>query len=179
MTIYFTRHGETTMNEVDHICGITDCELTEKGRQQAKVLAEKCASEAKEIGLIICSPLKRARDTAQAVADRLGIPVIIDERLTEWDYGSYEDMHRTAEGFAQAKREFGVKMKGGGESLLQLAHRVYSCIDDIKAKYEGKTVLCVCHGGVCRIAHTYFKDMPTDEFSNFFMGNCELRKYDV
>ena len=178
MTIYFTRHGETEMNLLDHISGVTDCELTKKGRQQAAELAKKCAG-AGDIDVIIASPLKRAQDTAAAVSERIGVPVVTDERLTEWDYGEYEDMHRTAEGFAQAKREFGVRMKGGGESLLQLAHRVYSCIDDIRAKYPGKTVLCVCHGGVCRIAETYFEDMTTERFSNFFMGNCELRKYEI
>ena len=70
-------------------------------------------------------------------------------------------------------------MKDGGESLLQLAHRVYSCIDDIRRQYAGMTVLCVCHGGVCRVAETYFRDMSTDAFSHFFMGNCELRKYSI
>ena len=178
MTIYFTRHGETTMNVHDHISGVTDCELTERGRQQAQELAEKCAV-AGDIDLIIASPLKRAQETARAVAGRINVPIKTDTRLTEWDYGEYEDLHRTAEGFAQAKREFGVRMKGGGESLLQLAHRVYSCIDDIRANYPDKTVLCVCHGGVCRIAETYFNDMTTEEFSHFFMGNCEVRGYDI
>lgn len=178
MTIYFTRHGETTMNIVDHISGVTDCELTERGLSQARELAEKCA-ELDHIDIIICSPLKRARVTAQIVADRIYVPIMIDERLREWDYGTYEDMHRTAEGFSQAKLEFGVKMKGGGESLLQLGHRVYSCIDDLIRDYKGKSVLCVCHGGVCRVAETYFKDMTMEEYSHFFMGNCELRRYVV
>ena len=178
MTIYFTRHGETTMNRLDHISGVTDCELTDIGMQQAEELAKKCA-EAGDIDVIIASPLKRAQETAKAVSELINVPIKTDIRLTEWDYGEYEDKHRTTEGFAQAKREFGVKMKGGGESLLQLAHRVYSCIDDIRATYPDKTVLCVCHGGVCRIAETYFNDMTTEQFSHFFMGNCELRKYET
>ena len=178
MTIYFTRHGETTMNVHDHISGVTDCELTDVGRQQARELAKKCA-EAGDIDIIIASPLKRAQETARAVAELINVPIKTDVRLTEWDYGGYEDMHRSAEGFAQSKREFGVRMKGGGESLLQLAHRVYSCIDDIRANYSDKTVLCVCHGGVCRIAETYFMDMTTERFMGFFMGNCELRKYEI
>ena len=166
------------MNLQDHISGVTDCELTERGLQQAEELSARCA-EAGDIDLIICSPLKRARATAKAVAKRINAPIRIDPRLTEWDYGEYEGRHRTTEGFAQAKREFGVKMKGGGESLLQLAHRVYSCIDDIIKTYPDKTVLCVCHGGVCRVAETYFNDMTVEQFSHFFMGNCELRRYEV
>ena len=177
--IYFTRHGETTMNVADHISGVTDCALTENGIRQAEALAAVCAGHP-EISLIVCSPLMRARRTAEIVAAQIHVPVVTDERLREWDYGSYEDQPRDATpDFQAAKREFGVRMKDGGESLLQLAHRVYSCIDDIRQQYAGMTVLCVCHGGVCRIAETYFKDMSTEAFSNFFMGNCELRQYEL
>ena len=177
--IYFTRHGETTMNVEDHISGVTDCALTENGIEQAKQLAAVCAAH-REIGLILCSPLQRARKTAEIIAETLHVPVITDARLREWNYGSYENQPRSeTPEFQAAKREFGVRMKDGGESLLQLAHRVYSCIDDIRRQYAGMTVLCVCHGGVCRVAETYFRDMSTDAFSHFFMGNCELRKYSI
>ena len=177
--IYFTRHGETTMNAEDHISGITDCALTENGIMQAEQLAEICAAQG-DIDLILCSPLKRARRTAEIVAAKLRVPVMTDERLREWNYGSYEDQPRGGSPeFQAAKREFGVRMKDGGESLLQLAHRVYCCIDDIRKQYAGMTVLCVCHGGVCRAAETYFKDMTIDAFSHFFMGNCELRRYEI
>ena len=166
------------MNLEGNISGITDCDLTEKGRQQAGKLAEICSMEP-HIDQIVCSPLKRARETAGIVAERIHAPVSIDPRLREWDYGTYEGMPRSVDGFQEAKREFGVRMKGGGESLLQLSHRVYSCIDEILLHYPGKAVLCVCHGGVCRAAETYFHDMSIEEFSHFFMGNCELRKYEI
>lgn len=177
--IYFTRHGETTMNAENRVSGITDCDLTENGIAQARQLAEICAAHG-EINLILCSPLRRARKTAEIIASRIHVPVLTDERLREWNYGSYEDQPRggTPE-FQKAKREFGVRMPGDGESLLQLAHRVYSFIDEIREKYNGLTVLCVCHGGVCRVAETYFKDMTTEAFSHFFMGNCELRRYEI
>lgn len=177
--IYFTRHGETTMNAENHISGITDCDLTATGIAQAQQLAALCAQQG-DIGLILCSPLKRARKTAEIIAAQIHVPVVTDARLREWDYGSYEDQPRdAAPEFQAAKREFGVRMKDGGESLLQLAHRVYSCIDGIRQQYAGMTVLCVCHGGVCRAAETYFRDMSTDAFSHFFMGNCELRRYEI
>ena len=178
MKIYATRHGQTDWNKADKICGITDVELTDKGREQAKELAEKCAAKG-DIDIIICSPLKRARDTAQAVADKIHKEIIIDEGLTEWNYGSYEGLHRSAESFPNAKIQFGCKMKGGGESLLQLSHRVYSVIDKVREQYPDKNVLLVCHGGVCRVIETYFNDMTTEQFLHFFMGNCELREYNI
>lgn len=178
MKIYATRHGQTDWNKADKICGITDVELTDKGREQAKELAEKCAEKG-DIDIIICSPLKRARDTAQAVADKIHKEIIIDEGLTEWNYGSYEGLHRSAEGFPNVKIQFGCKMNGGGESLLQLSHRVYSVIDKVREQYHDKNVLLVCHGGVCRVIETYFNDMTTEQFLHFFMGNCELREYNI
>lgn len=178
MKIYSARHGQTEWNSKDVICGITDINLTEKGKKQALELAEKAYAKG-DIDVILCSPLKRARETAQAVADKIHKDIIIDERLTEWNYGFYEGKHRTAEGFADSKVAFGVKMGENGESLLQLAHRIYTILDEVREKYSDKNVLLVCHGGVCRVIETYFHNMTTEEFLNFFMGNCELREYEA
>jgi len=121
--------------------------------------------------------MKRALTTAKAVADSCGLDIITDERLREWDYGEYEGKSRFTDGFAENKVNFGVKMGKTGESLLQLSHRVYSLLDDIKKKYSGKTILIVCHGGICRVIETYFNDMTNEEYSNWFMDNCQLKEY--
>lgn len=177
MRIYSTCHGQTGWNLDNRICGITDVNLTYNGLEQAKNLAK----EIKMIGdvdVIICSPLKRAVQTARIVSDKIGVPFVTDDRLTEWDYGQYEGMERYAKGFAQNKVEFGCKMGKTGESLLELAHRVYGFLDDIVNTYEHENVLLVSHGGVCRIIETYFRDMTNDEFLNYFHGNCEIRVYE-
>lgn len=176
MKIYATRHGQTEWNFFEKICGISDIELTEKGIEQAGELAEK-AAVCGDIDVIIVSPLKRAVKTAEIIAEKIGKPIRIDDRLIEWNYGDYEGKSRFTKNFPNAKMEFGCKMPCGGESLLQLAHRVYSCIDDVRKQYADKNVLLVCHGGVCRVIETYFNDMTTEQFAHFFMGNCELREY--
>ena len=87
MKLYAARHGQTIWNAQNRICGRTDVDLTEKGIQQAKILAaavEKCA-----VDVILSSPLKRARDTSQIVAEHNRIPVLVEDRLTEQDYGIY------------------------------------------------------------------------------------------
>lgn len=178
MIIYVTRHGETPFNREDLICGATDLMLTERGHEQAEALAD-AAEKLPDISALIVSPMIRAQQTAKHVSDRLGLPIVTEERLREWDYGSYEGRHRTAEGFLQAKLDFGKRMPDGGESLFQLSHRVYSALDDIISGYAGRNVLIVCHGGVCRVAESYFNDMTADDFAHFFMGNCEIRKYTV
>lgn len=174
MNLLVTRHGETTWNELNRVCGRTDAELTARGIAQAKALA----LEAKQYHFerIISSPLKRAVGTSEIIAEVCNVPVIIDNRLIEQDYGIYEGVDRKDTGFLENKRNFAYKYPGG-ESMLQVARRVYEFIDEIKEKYAGKNVLLVSHGGVCRIIHTYFEDMKNDEFFRYTLENCKLKVY--
>ena len=82
--------------------------------------------------------MKRAVKTAEIISKRTGLEIITDERLREWDYGDYEGRSRFSDGFDENKVNFAVKMGKNGESLLQLAHRVYSVLDDVIEKYRGK-----------------------------------------
>lgn len=175
MKIYSTRHGQTDFNKRDIVLGSTDIELNETGLSQAEELAEKVAGL--DVDIIIASPMLRAMKTAQFVAEKNGLEIITDNRLREWNYGEYEGKTRFTEGFAENKKNFGVKMGKTGESLLQLAQRVYSALDDIIKNYSEKNVLIVSHGGVCRVIEIYFHDMTTAEFENWFMDNCQIIEY--
>ncbi|MBQ9956193.1 MAG: histidine phosphatase family protein [Ruminococcus sp.] len=179
MKIYSTRHGQTDYNKADRILGVTDIELNDTGLKQAQELAEYIRTSGIKIDLIISSPMKRAYRTAEIISSVNGIEHQTDARLREWDYGDYEGQHRTAEGFAENKRNFGVKMGNTGESLLELSHRVYSLLDEVQEHFSDKTVLLVSHGGICRVIETYFNNMTTEQFSNWFMGNCQLLEYDT
>lgn len=176
MNIYSTRHGQTDFNKDELILGTTDIELNEKGLQQAGELADKIR-EMNCIDIIISSPMKRALRTASIVSEKTGIPVVTDERFREWDYGRFEGKSRFTEGFAENKVNYGVRMGQTGESLLQLSHRVFSALDDIISRYDGKNVLIVSHGGVCRVIEMYFHNMTTEEYSGWFMENCGIIQY--
>ncbi|MBO7472891.1 MAG: histidine phosphatase family protein [Ruminococcus sp.] len=178
MKIYSTRHGQTSYNRQEIILGTTDILLDSTGEKQAEELAKRI-NDLNSIDIIISSPMKRALQTSKAIADKCGLDIITDERLREWDYGEYEGKSRFTEGFAENKVNFGVRMGKSGESLLQLAHRVYSALDDIIKNYSDKNVLIVSHGGVCRVIETYFNDMTTESFSNWFMDNCGLIVYNT
>lgn len=178
MKIYSTRHGQTDFNKNEFILGTMDIPLNETGLVQAEKLAE-AVEKLGDVDIIICSPMVRALTTAMAVSQRCGIGLIADERLREWDYGSFESLPRDTDGFAENKREFAVRMRNGGESLLQLSHRVYSALDDIIRNYNGQNVLIVSHGGICRVIETYFHDMTTEQYSGWFMENCQLIEYNI
>lgn len=176
MKIYITRHGETEWNKLNKVIGLTDMELTQRGIEQAELLAVKL--ENCGIDLIISSPLKRACETARISAEKYGIPLITDNRLIEQNYGIYEGTDRKDPRFLANKRNFAYRYPNG-ESMMQMAYRTYSLIEEIREKYADKTVLLVSHGGVCRVIRTYFMDMTNDEFTAYSMENCALEMFEI
>ena len=154
MKLYVARHGETEWNRLNKVCGRTDSPLTDKGLQQAQLLAERLDSCS--IDVIIASPLSRAQETARAVAERKHLPVLTDERLIEQDYGVYEGVQRDDRDFLNNKRMFAYRYPGG-ESMMDIARRTYDLIIETRETYPDSSVLFVCHNGICRIPSTAVK----------------------
>jgi len=176
MKLYVARHGETEWNARNKICGRTDIPLTERGLAQAKILAEKTADL--DIDIIIASPMIRAQQTAAAVSEKCGIPILTDERLIEQDFGIFEGMDRATPGYLANKRMFAYRYPGG-ESQMIVAHRVYGLVEELKEKYPDQNVLLVCHGGVCRVIRTYFEDMTNEEYFLYSEENAAVKEYEL
>ena len=174
MRLFVARHGQTTWNAQNKICSITDVDLTEKGIEQAHLLALSVKEQ--DIDIIISSPLNRAVATSRIVSDECNIPMKIDERLIEQDYGIFEGADGKDEDFLNHKRNFAYKYPNG-ESMMQVAYRVYGLLEEIKKDYCDKNILIVSHGGVCRIINTYFRDMTNEEFFNYRLENGKLEEY--
>ena len=88
--IYLIRHGQTAFNEQGIISGQIETDLTELGRRQASEGALKLKDEGVHFDLILCSPLKRTKDTAKIIADVLPAPIVFDKDLQEFNNGIYE-----------------------------------------------------------------------------------------
>lgn len=176
MKLYVARHGETAWNAENKICGRTDIPLNERGMEQAVVLAERMADV--HIDRIIASPMIRARQTAEAVAEKQGLPITFDERLIEQNFGIYEGKDRKDPDYLANKRMFAYRYPGG-ESQMDVAHRIYGFIEELKKKYPDEHVLLVCHGGVCRSVRTYFENMTNEEYFYFSEENANARVYDL
>lgn len=176
MHFYFTRHGQTFWNVSNQICGATDIGLTEQGYNQAKTLGETIRQQYKDIDLILTSPLSRAYKTALTISEITGIPLQIEPRLMEQNFGVYESTPRDSAEFHEAKKNFCDRFKTG-ESMLQVAARIFSLLDEIR-KDADHTVLLVAHNGIARHIEAYFHSMSNEEFSSFGIGNCEIRRYD-
>ena len=174
--LYFTRHGQTVWNVENKICGVTDIELTELGKQQAVQLGKTIAEKNLHIDQILCSPLIRAKNTAQYIADITGLPLREEERLREQCFGKYEGTARNGTEFLHDKGKF-IHSYDGGETMLKLAQRIYNLIDDLKK--DDKVYLLVAHNGISRVIQSYFYDMENDEYASFGIGNCEILEYDI
>lgn len=174
MKLYVTRHGQTAWNRENIVCGVTDLPLDETGMEQARETARKLKDT--PIDRVIVSPLLRARQTAALICEGRDLPVMIDPRIKEQNYGVYEGASRFDEGFLNNKKSFAIRYPGG-ESQMSTAARVYAFLEDIAQKYPEESVLLVCHGGICRIIESYFHDMTNEAFFQFNAGNCQVLEY--
>lgn len=174
LKLYVARHGETPYNVKNLICGISDVPLNENGRKQADFLADQLKNE--DIDMIISSPLKRARETAQIVGQKLNREVIIDQRLHEIDFGVFEGKPGKTDLFQQVKRNHAVSYPQG-EKLFQVVQRVYNFLDEIQNLYQDQKILVVCHGGIVRVIHSYFHDMTNEELFTWLPENCCCQIY--
>ena len=143
------RHGQTELSVQRRYSGRGNPELTEVGRSQAADAARYLAQKG-GIAAVISSPLHRAHATATAAADALGLSVVIDENLTETDFGEWEGLtfpeaaksHPDVHG--RWLRDTSLAAPGG-ESFDEVGQRVRRARDRIVAEYPGATVLVVSH----------------------------------
>ncbi|AOW15851.1 phosphoglycerate mutase [Hydrogenophaga crassostreae] len=155
--ILAVRHGETAWNRATRIQGHTDIDLNAHGRWQAEQLAQALSDQ--DIAACYASDLSRAHATAQAVADRHGLPVQTHAGLRERCFGAFEGRTWTeleaahpVETLAWRKREPDFAPPGG-ESLRQLQERVVHAVSELAAQHPGEQVLMVAHGGVLDILY--------------------------
>jgi broad specificity phosphatase PhoE len=90
--ILLARHGETEWNRLGRWQGHADPPLNDLGRRQAEILAEQLAGDT--VSAVYSSDLRRARETARIVAERIGLPVTEDSALREIDVGSWSGLTR-------------------------------------------------------------------------------------
>ncbi|MFI8004626.1 bifunctional RNase H/acid phosphatase [Streptomyces sp. NPDC086010] len=151
-TFVLLRHGETALTPEKRFSGSggTDPELSATGRHQASCAADAFAARG-TVQDIVSSPMRRCRETAAAVAGRLGLDVRIEEGLRETDFGVWEGLT-----FAEVRERYAsdltawlaspdVAPTGGGESFAEVTERVSAARDRLVARYAGRTVLLVTH----------------------------------
>lgn len=148
-TTLLLRHGQTPLSPERRFAGRGDIPLTDTGLQQAAAAASMLARRG-PIDLVLTSPLSRARQTAEAVAERAGAPMAVDDDLAETDFGNWEGMT-----FAEVRQRWPEEMSNwlsnaeaappGGESFAAVASRVESALARLLAGHAGERVVVVSH----------------------------------
>ena len=175
-SVYFIRHGQTVWNVQHRIAGVTDVELTEEGYRQARAAAEELRNSGIRIDESWSSPLRRASETARILSEATGIPWRSEPRLKEQNFGRWEGKATVDEGFILEKQQF-TRRCGGGESMLQVAQRVYDVLDELK-QVPDRTRILVAHNGIARVVRSYFEEMTNEEFARWTVPNCRLMRFD-
>ncbi len=156
MKLYFVRHGESTANLLREFSNSGfKHPLTEKGIEQAHALTRSLSSL--KVGQIYSSPIMRAVQTAEILAESLKASVVTTEALREWSVGIYEgttdllgwELHSQVQFDWFNDQKFDSKMPGG-ESLLEIQARFTPFIDGLvrDGKNSNSNIILVAHGGL-------------------------------
>jgi broad specificity phosphatase PhoE len=165
--VYLARHGETDYNAEGRFQGLLPVPLNATGRRQAHELAELAAGYG--FRKLWTSPLLRARQTADIVAERIGLVPVEDPRLVETDTGAWTDRSfsemdaeqpEAMAAFRSADPDFAFP---GGESYRDQTRRAVAALRDIAA--DTLPALVVCHAMVIRLALAH-EGRPLDRVSN-------------
>ncbi|WP_327314656.1 bifunctional RNase H/acid phosphatase [Streptomyces sp. NBC_01235] len=151
-TFVLLRHGETPLTPQKRFSGSggTNPSLSDVGREQAERVAAALARRG-TVQHILASPLARTRETAGAVAARLGLEVTVEDGLIETDFAAWEGLT-----FGEVRERYPDDLNawladpqaqptGGGESFAATATRIAATRDKLVAAYAGRTVLLVTH----------------------------------
>ena len=181
--VYLLRHGRSLGNANGFLQGQQDFPLTEEGRKQARVLAERWQAGGVHLDLILTSPLSRVRDTAEIIAARLDVPIEVDELLLERDVGSLsgEPVNRHEE--LVSHRPFTTpyqSFSGDGEGDWQLFLRAGQVLSNLLQRKPGSYLL-VSHGGLLnQLTHAIFGIIPqaNRQGVRFKLDNASFSQFD-
>lgn len=170
-TLLLIRHGQSMANLGNIFAGNFNSPLSPLGKQQAHATAAYIA-DTYTVDAVLSSDLDRAKYTGQAVADRVGLPLVTDKRLREIDAGEWEGKTFDAltADYVDTYRvwctDIGNAVCPGGEAVAQTQARFIGALADIAAKHDGQTVVIATHACVLRTAQCLAEGKPLSEMKN-------------
>lgn len=180
--VYLVRHGETDGNLEQRFQGTMDYPLNEHGRRQGELLGY--ALKDCHFDIIYTSPLKRAYETAQLIAQHHpGLPVIPRQGLEEIHAGAIEGEKladlpiKYPEVYRQMTEDLVHLSYPGGESTRQVYDRVVAAIQDIVAENKDKHIVVVSHGFAIQTYLHYASGRPFEEMERNIVTNTSITKF--
>lgn len=165
-TIVLVRHGRPAREAEGRCYGKLDVGLHAEGREQVRTTARALAEVA--IVAIYASPRVRAAESAELLANPRGLPIQIDARLAEIDFGAfegrlYEEIERAHPELYREWMEHPTRVRfPGGEGFVDMQRRVLAAFDELSRRHAGEAIAIVSHGGVARIIAAHVLGMPDE-----------------
>ncbi len=172
------RHGENDYVKQERLAGrLAGVHLNETGRRQAMALAERLA--ASKTKAVYSSPLERAVETAEPIAQTLGLPVIQRPGLVEVDYGDWQDQAlkslRKEKLWKTVVQNPSKAAFPNGESFSQAQHRIQQEITQILTEHGEKDwIICVSHADMIKMAVAFYLGLPLDLFQRLHIGPASI-----
>ena len=175
MSLYYVRHGQTDWNVECQLQGKSDIPLNATGFSQAEQTRDLL--KGMKIDCIYCSPLTRAKQTAEIINQVTQCEIKIEPRLEERGFGDLE-------GFDLRKKKidlwsFEQSLCPGAEGMQEFFDRVQSFLKDIQEDIKDKNYLLVAHGGVYLPVHEFFKGMDRNsDLMKLVPENCTVTTFE-
>ena len=183
MKLILARHGQTEVNRLGNIQGVGPAPLNETGRKQAAKLAHALRADAPFV--LYSSPLKRAMETAHAVADRTGADIVPHDGLVEMDVGEFEGLSgpRLRERFPNVMQmwdeDAAHAVMPGGESLSDVRDRAWEAVKWLAERHPSDTVLAVTHNFTIQTIVCTALGMPLNNFRRLRVDLASISRLDV
>ena len=153
--LLLVRHGDTELNSAERFWGQTDVELSAAGIMQAEQLSDRLAIQ--NIDSIYVSDLKRALVTAEIIASKHHLDIIICSELRETNFGyveglTFEEINQHYPELTKAWADWSLSLKfPGGESVEELNNRVTEFLPRLEKHSPEETILIVAHSAPLRL----------------------------
>ena len=166
-TIYLVRHGETDWNLEQRYQGQQDIPLNDTGIKQAIKAAENLGDN--DFAALYSSDLKRAHQTAQEIAKKVNLPITTNKALREINQGDWEGLLIKDVLAAKGSEVKAVYMnphtarKPGGESIAEVAERMYAYLNLLAEKHDKQTIIVVSHGLAIATVLCKVRNIPLEQ----------------
>ncbi len=179
--LLLVRHAETVDNVAQRLSGWTDSDLSPRGEQQVRLLADHFNRAHGRAAALYASPLRRARRTAEAIGALTGHVPIFDPDLREMHFGELDGLP-----FEEIRARYPHLMDEdksaddeaiawpGGETRAEFAELVMRVLHRIAAAHAGEQVAVVTHGGVISFFLALLHGQPAAAWRNWLVGNASL-----
>ena len=181
--VIFIRHGITDFPKDRLYCDeVEDPALNKTGLQQAQGAADLLSND--HVDAIYASPMKRTLMTADAVANKIKLPIQTYPSLKERPFGIWDGLYFDVierdfpDDYLTWKKNPATFVPQGGESIFDLLDRVKNALDEIISRHTGRTVVIVSHVGPIRVLVSHSMSMPIEKYRQLTIDYGSLTRID-